>query len=190
MQTKIPIQYSALGSLIKKFLHTKLGAYLGYVSGITGFNRLDSYITRANGKVEFLGASYNSRVDAGAALVAALLTNNAFSITSPTYPKYLALSTSSLTPAKGDTTLSGETAVSGLTRTAGTFGTYTAPGALDGGASYVLSNTFTAGAPATIVSAAIFDAVSTGNMLVEANLSSSAVLVSGDKLTISWTCNI
>lgn len=190
MKTNTPIQYTVLGRIIKKFLHTRIGAYLGYISGIQGFNRLDSFITRVNGDVELLGASYNSRVDAGAALVAALLTNNAFSITSPSYPKYIALSTSSLTPAKGDTTLSGETSASGLARAAATFGTYTAPAALDGGASYVLSITFTSGASATIVSSAIFDDASTGNMLAEANLAASAVLVSGDKLTITWTINI
>lgn len=190
MNTKIPTQYSFLGSLIKKFLHTKIGAYFGYISGISGFNRVDAVIVRKNGSVERLLPSFNSRVDAGAALTAALLTNNAFSITSPTYPKYIALSTSSLTPAKGDTTLSGETSASGLGRAAGTFQTYTAPSTLDGAASYQLTKTFTSGASATIVSSAIFDAASTGNMLVEANLSSSAVLASGDQLTLTWSINI
>lgn len=187
---KTPLQYNFLGQIIKLFLHTKLGAYLGYIAGIHGFNRLEMQIIRNNGFVEPVSASFNSRVDAGAALVAALLTNNSFSITSPSYPKYLALSTSSLTPAKGDTTLSGETAVSGLTRTAGTFQGYNAPSSLDAGASYQLTNTFTAAGSATIVSAAIFDAASTGNMLVEANLATSAVLLSGDKLTVTWTINI
>lgn len=187
--TNIPSQRTMLGLMFKKFLHTKLGAEVAYRAGVSGFNRIDSYITRANGSIEHLSPTYNSRVDKGAQLIAALLTNNAFSITSPTYPLYIALSTSSLTPAKGDTTLSGETSASGMGRAIGTAGTYTAPASLDAAASYILSKTFTASGSATIVSAAIFDAVSTGNMLVEANLTSSATLASGDQLTINWTIN-
>lgn len=186
MQTSTPFQYSKAGVLVKKFLHTKAGAFLAYHAGISGFNRLDVFV---NGKR--LGSSYNSRVDKGAALAASLIAGSSLgSITSPLPPLYVALSTSSLTPAKGDTTLTGETAVSGLTRALGAAGTYTAPAALDGAASYVITKQFTAGGSATIASAALFDAASTGNMFVEANLSSSAVLISGDLITISWTVNL
>jgi hypothetical protein len=191
MNTYTPIQYGFVGNLIKKFLHTKIGSYVGYISGISGFNSLEAKIVRAGGKIEKIRTSYNSRVDKGAALTASLLTGSALgSIVSPQAPLYIALSTSSLTPAKGDTTLSGETSVSGLARALATAGSYSAPASLDGSASYTLSKTFTAGASATIVSAGIFDASSTGNLFVEANLSSSATLASGDTLTITWTINL
>lgn len=193
MQTTIPKQYSKAGVLFKKFLHTKIGAFVGYHAGITGFNRLDATITRANGSVEHLSPVYNSRVDAGAALNASLISGTTLgSLTSPLAAKYIALSTSSLTAAKGDTTLSGETSVSGLARALGTAASYVAPSVLDGAASYILSKAFTmaAAGPTTIQSAAIFDAASTGNMFVEANLSASAVLVTGDVLTINWTVNV
>jgi len=36
----------------------------------------------------------------------------------------------------------------------------------------------------------LFDAVSTGNLFAEANFSSSAVLVTGDLLQVTWTINI
>ena len=193
MQTSVPKQYSVIGSLVKKLLHTKVGAFIGYHAGISGFNRIDAKVIRANGNVENLSPSYNARVDAGAALCASLISGTTLGgISSPLTAKYIALSTSSLTPAKGDTTLSGETAVSGLARALGTAGTYTAPASLDGAASYVLSKTFTAGVagPTVIQSAAIFDASSTGNMFVEANLSSSASLVLNDQISLSWTVNL
>lgn len=180
-----------MGRFFKKLLHTKFGSWIGYVGGISGFNRLDIGITRTNGKKEHLRPSFNSRVNAGAALCASLISGTTLGgISSPSSAKYIALSTSSLTPAAGDTTLSGETAVSGLTRALATAGTYTAPVTLDGAASYVLTKVFTSGGSATIVSAAIFDAASTGNMLVEANLSGSAVLGNGDLITVNWTVNL
>lgn len=164
---------------------------MAYYMGISGFNRLDSYITRTNGTVERLWPSFNSRVDVGAALCASLISGTTLGgISSPLTAKYIALSTSSLTPAKGDTTLTGETSSSGMGRALATAGTYTAPASLDGAASYVLTKTFTASGSITIVSSAMFDAVSTGNMLAEANLTSSAALANGDTLTIQWAVNL
>lgn len=187
---KTPFQYSATGRLIKKFLHTKLGAYVGYKAGISGFNRVDVVHTR-NGVLMNVSHSYNSRVNVGAALNASLISGTTLGgISSPLPPKYIALSTNSLTPAAGDTTLSGETAVSGLTRASGSSGSYVAPVSLDGGASYTVSNTFTAGGGATIVSSALFDAVSAGNMFAEANLSTSTTLATGDLMQVTWTVNL
>lgn len=186
MNTKEKIQYSKIGQLVKRFLHTKIGAYIGFFVGISGFNQI---IVLKNG--ESVSRSYNSRVRKGGDLCATLIAGSAQnSISGATYPLYIALSTSSLTPGNTDTTLSGETAVSGLTRALGTVGSYVTPSVLDGACSYVLSKTFTAAGGATIVSAAIFDAVSTGNLFVEGNLSGSVVLVSGDLITIQWTINL
>lgn len=184
MNTKIQKQYRK--GILYWFLHTKIGAYLGYHIGISGYNRLDVLV---NGKKH--GSSYNSRVDKGAALSSSLLAGSSLGgISSPLPPLYIALSTATLTPAKGDTTLSSETSASGMGRALGSAGTYTAPASLDGSASYVVTKTFTASGTITIVSAALFDAVSTGNLFVEANLSASAALLSGDTLTINWTINI
>ncbi len=189
-ETAIPFQYSPLGILIKKFLHTKFGARVAYYLGVSGFNRIEAVHMR-NGKLVKRSFSYNSRVNKGGDLIASLITGAAQnSISSPLPPKYIALSTSSLTPDKTDTTLSGETSASGLARALGTQGSYVGPASLDGAASYTVTKTFTAGASATIVSAALFDAVSSGNLFVEANLSSSAAMVSGDTLAITWTVNL
>lgn len=187
METKT---YEKSMVLFKKFLHTKIGGRIGYLLGLRGFNMVKAVITRANGKKKFLGYSYNSRVNKGADLIASLITGaSQNSISSPLPPKYIALSTSTLTAAAGDTTLSGETSASSMGRTLGTQGSYTGPASLDGAASYTVTKTFTSSGTITIVSTALFDAVSSGNMFVEANLSSSAALNSGDTLSITWTIN-
>ena len=221
MQVNAPLQYSSSPAvlLFKKFLHTKIGARVGFALGLKGFNRIvaehhkfQRFYTDNNTKLargEFvkqigntarfgiyrkakLSMAFNSRVDKGADLTASLITGTSInSISSPLPPKYIALSTSTLTPAKGDTTLSGETSVSGLARALGTQGSYTGPASLDGAASYTVTKTFTlTGSATTVVSAALFDASSTGNMFVEANLATSATMATNDTLAITWTVNL
>jgi hypothetical protein len=191
METTVPFQYSPRGQCIKRILHSKLGARIGSLLGIRGFNSVMAVITRTDGSIDRLGISYNARVNKGADLIASLVTGAAQnSISSPLPPKYIALSTSSLTPAKTDTTLSGETSSSGMARALGTQGSYTGPSSLDGAASYTVTKTFTASGSITIESSALFDASSSGNLFAETNLPSSAVLLSGDTLSITWTINL
>ena len=183
---------------LKKALHIPyVGPAIGFYLGIKGYNRVKARVQRSSGSLSLsdrflnLMPSFNSRVNKGADLIGSLITGTSLnSISSPLPPKYIALSTSSLTPAKTDTTLSGETSNSGVARTLGTQGGYVGPASLDAAALYTVTNTFTCGAtPTTIVSAALFDAASVGNLFVEANLSSSAVLNTGDTLQITWTVN-
>lgn len=192
MKTKTQLQYTPVGRFIKRILHTKVGAYLAYKAGIAGFNRIDAIHRDSFGNIKGLSHSYNSRVDKGGDLIASLITGaSQNSITSPLPPKYIALSTATLTPAHGDTTLASETSVAGLGRALGTQGSYVTPTTLDGAASYTVTKTFTlTGSTTTVVSAALFDAVSTGNMFVEANLSSSAAMATNDTLSITWTVNL
>jgi hypothetical protein len=182
LKTKLPFEYTKLGQFIKK---------IKFNLGIKGINRVEAKHIR-NGKVLRKSFSYNSRVNKGADLIASLITGTAQnSITTPLPPLYIALSTSSLTPVKTDTTLTGETSVSGLGRVLGTAGSYSTPSVLDGAASYTITKVFTlTGGATTVVSAALFDAVSTGNLFVEANLSASAVMATNDQLSISWTVNL
>lgn len=184
--------------MIKKILHIPyIGPAIGFYAGIKGYNRVKVKIIRANRRLSLrdmflnLMPAFNSRVNKGADLIGSLITGtNLNSITSPLPPKYIALAdTSTITAAASDTTLSHETSASGMTRAAGTFGGYTGPSTLDGAASFTVTHTFTAGATVTIYAAALFDASSSGNMFVEANLSSSATLNSGDTLAITWTVN-
>jgi hypothetical protein len=219
MQTKPPLQYSPIGRTIKKFLHTKVGAFIGFHLGISGFNRIQTqvarfqryyregekiskrefiqHITQDDGfsfvgvyKLPKLRVAFNSRVDAGAALTASLMSGSTLGgISSPGAPKFIAVSPTTLSPAKGDTTLSGELATNGFTRAAATAGGYSAPSTLDGAASFTQTKTFTATGTQTVASAALFDAASTGNMFVEGNFASSATLSTNDTLQVAWTVN-
>lgn len=178
---------------IKKwFFHTKIGMYVGFHLGIRGFNRVVPVVREVDGTIRRYRPSYNSRVDVGAALTSSLMSGSTLGgISSPLPPKYIALSTSSLTPAKTDTTLSGETSATGLARAVGTVGGYSAPSTLDGAASYTIQKTFTnsSGGSVTLLSSALFDASSSGNMFTEANLSQTIVLANGAQVTITWTVN-
>jgi len=174
--------------MIKQFLHTKIGARVGFALGISGFNRVE---VKKNGKT--VARAFNSRTNKGAALMASLFSGSSLgSITTPLPPLYIALSTSVLTPASGDTTLTGETSSSGLARALGTAGSYSAPGALDGAASYTIAHSFTCGVtgPITINSLGLFDAVSGGNLCAEVNLGAASTLVLNDVIAPTWTINI
>jgi hypothetical protein len=218
---KAPAQYRQnLGMrLFKKFLHTKTGAMLGHYIGLSGFNKVvaikyeflryytgNEYLKKGE-IVEQIGETFkygiyrkvkavygfNSRVNKGGDLSASLMSGSSLnSIASPLPPIYIANSTSVLTPAAGDTTLSGETAAAGLARALGTVGGYIAPSVLDGSCSYTIVKTFTntSGGSVTLNSCALFDAVAVGNLFAEANLSTARVLANNDKIVITWTVNL
>lgn len=142
----------------------------------------------ADGTRTILSDGYNSRVNAGALWQAGVMGS-----ASGNPANYIALSTATLSPAAGDTTLSGEITSgvnAGLARTQGTYQNYTAPSTLGGSASYQITNTFTSSGTATVNSAALFTASSGGSLFVEANLSPAATLASGDMLILTWTVNI
>lgn len=170
---------------------------IGFYLGIKGYNRAERTVTRASGSLSLsdrfwnMVPSFNSRVNIGGDLIGSLITGTSLnSISSPLPPKYVSLaSTSTITAAATDTTLANETSASGMGRALGTQGGYVRPTTLDGAASYTVTKTFTASGTITIYAAALFDAASAGNMFVEANLSSSATLNSGDTLAITWTVN-
>ncbi len=152
---------------------------------------LGAVIIRKNGNVEIIDPNHNSRVNVGAALITYLISgSNLGSLTTPGVPINIALSANTLTPAATDTTLSGEISLNGLGRHVGTVGGYSAPASLDGAASYTITYTWTASGAQTVNSAALFDAISGGNLFVEANLSSSATLGNGDNIQVTWTVNL
>jgi hypothetical protein len=184
---------------IKKILHVPyFGPMIGFYMGVKGYNRAKRTVTRANGSLSLsdrfwnMIPSFNSRVNKGADLIGSLITGTSLnSISSPLPPKYIALNiTGVITAAKTDTALANEATTNGMGRTLGTQGGYTGPSVLDGAASYTVTNTFTcATGGVTVYAAALLDAASTGNLFVEANLSSSAVLNVGDTLALTWTVN-
>jgi len=186
-----PTQYTLVGEVIRKLLKFKIVKHLCFSLGLKGFNRIGWQVER-KGKIVQSGFTYNSRVDKGGDLSASLIAGESLnSISAPLPPKYIALSTSTLTAAAGDETLTGESSVSGLARAVGTIQNYTCPASLDAACSYEIYKAFTnAGATTTIKSSALFDASSDGNMFVEANLDSDAVLEVSDILKLTWTVNL
>ncbi len=205
--------------LFKKFLHTKFGTMVGHYMGVSGFNKViaEQYrflgfytgneklkkgqMVRQIGETAKFGIyiklinayGFNSRVNKGADLSGSLMSGTSFnSITSPLPPIYIANSINTLTPAAGDITLSGETSASGLGRAIGTVGGYSAASVLDGPCSYTIKKTFTntSGADVTLKSNALFDAVSSGNLFAEANLSTNRLLHNDDILIVIWTVNL
>jgi len=129
----------------------------------------------------------NARTDAGAAFLGALAGSGA-----GVPLAYIGLSTATLTPAKGDTTLTSEIVTTGLVRKVSTYGSYVAPTTLNGAASYVLTASFTngGGSAVTVVSAGCFSAVSGGTLGFETNFTSSTTLQVGDTANVSWTFNV
>jgi len=201
----VPLQRQTglFARLLKKFLLTQVGKHLAFQFGLRGFNRVGYQLIKFKGfdkdgnkiyaKPGLLNFVYNSRVNKGAALQASLMSGSALgSISSPLPPLYIALSTASLTPAYGDTTLTSETVVAGIARALGTAQNYVSPGTtVDGAASYDVYKQFTlTGAGTTVVSTGLFDAASTGNLFAEVNFGTSAVMATNDILQVTWTVNI
>jgi hypothetical protein len=101
---------------------------------------------------------------------------------------YIAHTQSTITPAVGDTTLSGEIADgAGLARYQATTASHTAAS----NSSLIEDTKTISGSGYTDVKAsALFNAPSTGTMVHEANFSTSTgALASGDTLKTSWTVN-
>ena len=62
-EEKTPFQYSKYGNMIKSFLHTKIGAKVGYFLKIKRFNRVGAVHTCAKtGKQTFLLESFNAKI--------------------------------------------------------------------------------------------------------------------------------
>lgn len=100
---------------------------------------------------------------------------------------FVASTESTITPAVGDTTLTGEIATNGLARADATTKTHSA-----GTNSTLIEHTFTAsGAFTDVKASATFVASSSGTMGHIANFSTgSGTLASADTLKISWTLNL
>lgn len=96
---------------------------------------------------------------------------------------YIALTNTAITPAAGDTTLSGEITLNGLARAQGA---YSHTGGTN---TYTESKTFTATASQSAQAAGLFTASSAGTMMAE-NTFTSVSLANGDQLTITWTITL
>lgn len=100
---------------------------------------------------------------------------------------WVASTESTITPAVGDTTLTGEIATSGLSRADATTKTHTAASNTT-----LIEHTFTAsGAFTSVLASALFNASSAGTMPHIANFATgSGTLATNDTLKISWTLTL
>lgn len=142
-----------------------------------------------DGRLIWASVTHNERVDAGA------VRQDVQCFGAATAAVFTAVAVASATLVKAKTDLSLGSGVSGgtanefttlgLSRAAGSLGAYTAPGALGGQFSRVISKTFTASGNATAYGGGLFDSVTPAgsNLYVEDNFASTAVLVNGDTLT-------
>ena len=98
---------------------------------------------------------------------------------------YIAVTTDTANPAAGDTALTGELAASGFTRADATTKTHSA-----GTNSTTIEHTFTAsGTVNSIVKSGTFNNAS-GTVLAHEATFTSASLISGDTLKVTWTLNL
>lgn len=100
---------------------------------------------------------------------------------------YIASTESTITPATGNTTLTGEITTNGLARADATTKTHTAASN-----SSTIEHTFTAsGSFTSVLASALFNASSAGIMPHIANFATgSGILATNDTLKITWTVNL
>lgn len=97
---------------------------------------------------------------------------------------YIALSSDTGSPSSSDTTLASEITTNGLARAQGTY-SHTA-----GTNTFTVSKQFTATGTVTgVQKTGLFTASSAGTMMAE-NTFTSANLISGDQLTVTWTITV
>lgn len=149
-------------------------------------NVLCATIIRADGTIEELEPTYNSRVLAGASWQAQIMGNASGAASM----QYIALSSNaSFSPVNTDTAVSTEITTVGLGRAIGTYGTMTGGATLNAAAAYTISKTFTASGTMTVYGAGLLNASSAGTLYVESTMT-AASLANLDSLAITWTINI
>lgn len=126
----------------------------------------------------------NLLTNAGKDKIAAQLSSAGTAASATAVCKWIALTNTAITPAVGDTTLSGEIATNGLSRAAAATLTHT-----NGTSTFVIANVFTATGTQASQAAAVFDATSTGNMCFE-NTYTAVTLNNTDTLTVTWTVTL
>ena len=142
-------------------------------------------IAAADGTLCSESVMHNARVNAGAAAMVAQMFGTA---AQPAAFNYVALSTSTASPAMGDAALTGEITSNGLARKQATFTYVTAPTALNGNAQATLTASWTATGSGTIGTIGALNASSGGTLGLE-TLVNGGVAVSynaTDTVSLVW----
>jgi len=160
----------------QKYMH-KTGGFLGF----GGKTVVDQAACNADPRTLYATRQGTNLVtDAGFDVISAQISGSA---SATAVCKYIAVTNTAITPAAGDTTLSGEISSNGLSRAAGTYAHTT------GVHSFTVAKTFTATGTQASQATGLFDASSTGNLCAELTYTSVTVN-NGDTLTVTWTWNL
>jgi hypothetical protein len=151
---------------------------LGMPSSRVGFKNIVEFEHRRAGKLIRKGRSKNLVVNGGLDWLKGLMSNGGSG-----QALYIGCSAATITPSASDTALSGELTTNGFARAAAAY-------AAGGTGVFTLQVTFTATGTQTVASAGLFTALAGGVLFAEVPLSTSASLVSGDTLQITWTVTL
>ena len=155
-------------------------AQLGKAQSIHWNDTVNLVWRHADGKVFAEQNVHNLVTNAGFDLISKAVSDTA---TQPASCNFVAVTNTAITPAAGDTTLSGEIATNGLSRAAGTF-SHT-----NGTQTYTVAKVFTASGTQASQATGLFNASSSGTMCYEATYTQVTVN-SGDTLTVTWTVTL
>lgn len=199
----IPERALAATSAAGRATRQKAGGEVGVFIATQRRARLNPRTGKLEQQLIWASVSHNERVDAGADKQAKQTFGGGSSPGAPSATVYfqtIAVANASLTKAKGDQSLGSTSANAttnefttiGLSRAVGSVTSgYTAPASLGATFAQVVSKLFTASGSGTAYGAGLLDSttVSGSILYVEDNFSSTAVLVSGDTLTVTITIN-
>lgn len=138
--------------------------------------------TEECGEIFYDTVSYNLVTNAGLNWLADIMGNTSTPAVNAQC-NYIGLTNTAITPAAGDTTLSGEIVANGLSRAQGTY-THSA-----NATTYTIAKTFTATGAQSAQAGAVFTAASSGTMCFEDTFT-AASLQTNDTLTVTWTITI
>ncbi len=141
--------------------------------------------TAVCGEIFYQSQNYNLVVNVGLNWLADIMGNTS----TPSVNKqcnYIALTGTAITPAAGDTTLSGEISTAGLARGASPRETYAHT---SNATTFTISKTFTATGTISAQAGAVFTDPSGGTMCYEDTFT-LATLATSDTLAITWTITI
>jgi hypothetical protein len=143
-------------------------------------NTVEVVARHKDGREFYRHKSHNLLTNAGKDVISSAVSNTG---TQAAACNYIALTNTAITPAAGDTTLSGEIAANGLSRAQATYAH------TNGTNTYTLTKVFTATATQASQAAGVFNASSAGSMCFE-NTYTSVTLNNGDTLTVTWTITL
>jgi hypothetical protein len=152
----------------------------GLTSTLHYANTVEIIARHADGTVFYSHKSHNLLTNAGKDLISKAVSDTA---AQPAACNYIALTNTAITPAAGDTTLSGEITTNGLARAQAAFAH------TNGTSTYTLTKTFTASATQASQAAGVFNASSAGSMCFE-NTYTQVTLNNTDTLTVTWTITL